>query len=72
MLWIWAGVLTSWTIGICIASWKAHVRSTANGVIAVMTAADMQHAMAERARAVELYDIIQRYVYLPKREGKPS
>jgi hypothetical protein len=72
MMWIWAGVLTSWTIGVSIASWRAYVRSLANGIVAVMTAADMQHAMAERSRAVELYDIIQRYVYMPKRETKPS
>lgn len=69
MLWI---LFTTWTIGLCVAGYRLHVRSTANGVIAVMTATDMHHAMAERARAVELYDIIQRYVYLPKREGKPS
>jgi hypothetical protein len=67
MLWIWAGVLVSWTIGVCVASYRAHVRSTANSIVAVMTATDMHHAIVERMRTEELYDVVKRYVNLPKR-----
>lgn len=70
MILVWTVVLIGWTIGLVLLHQKTSAVAKVADVVSAMTAVDMQKAMFAWNQSMEVYAIIQRYVYMPSARGK--